>query len=154
MCVTWPSVSMCTKYVFWSGPQIKLLSAWTVGRGKLRKWLKNKWKNDFPSRALSQRREKAMGWLHAYLFGWGQRTPDVAAHYKTLPIYPPLSFPTTTGCGSWARLRKWNNPNLHSQLIMTTGKQSKLGWHPFSMLNWSSHDTLQVTFKLSSYILL
>lgn len=60
------------KCVFWSGPEIKLLSAWTVGRGKLRKWLKNKWKNDFPFWALSQWREKAMGRLHAYLSGWGQ----------------------------------------------------------------------------------
>lgn len=69
------------------------------GRGILRKWLKNKWKNDFPFWLLSQWREKAMGRLHGYLSGWGQSVPVVAAHYKTLPIYPPLSHPSTAGWG-------------------------------------------------------
>lgn len=40
-----------------------------------------------------------MGRLHGYLSGWGQSMPVVAAHYKTLPIYPPLSLPTTAGWG-------------------------------------------------------
>lgn len=85
---------------FWSGPQIKLFSAWTAGRRmKLRKWWKSKWKNDFPFWVLSQWREKAMGRLHGYLSGWGQSMPVVAAHYKTLPIYPLLSLPSTAGQG-------------------------------------------------------
>lgn len=42
-----------------------------------------------------------MGRLHAYLSGRGQSTPVVvAAHYKTLPIYPSLSLPTTAGLGT------------------------------------------------------
>ena len=67
--------------------------------GEIEKMIKNKWKNDFLFWALSQWTEKAMGRLHACLSRWGQSMPVVAAHYKTLPIYPPLSLPTTAGWG-------------------------------------------------------
>lgn len=40
-----------------------------------------------------------MGRLHAYLSGWGQSMPVVAAHFETLPIYPPLSLQTTADQG-------------------------------------------------------
>lgn len=142
------------KCVFWSGPQIKLLSAWTAGRGKLRKWLKNKWKNDFPFWALTQWMEKAMGRLHACLSGWGQSMPVVAAHYKTLPIYPPLSLPNHCRLGTPGP-DYLNEIILISirELIMSTGKQSELGRRPFSGLNWCLCDTRRVTLKLSSCML-
>lgn len=77
----------------------------------------------------------------------------IRRHYQFNPPPPSILTIFSKQCcrGSWARLRKYNNPNLCSQLITSDGKQSLASLGTLSACWIGSCDTQHLTLKRWSW---